>query len=79
MITYPVLSDEERTLRRMLWLRHDPSHFHLLYGDDGEMQCAECRIDFLRMPPQEIEERFYVIGMERLAREQNQAREQNLL
>ena len=33
------------TFRKLLWLNHGCNN---LYGDDGEMQCANCRIDFLR-------------------------------
>lgn len=45
---------EDTALRRMLWLRHGCSTA-ALYGDDGEMSCNECRVDFKRMNPLLIE------------------------
>lgn len=41
------LSDVEMKYRRELWLghHHDPA---ALYGDDGEMQCAICCVDYRR-------------------------------
>lgn len=45
-------------LRRLLWLRHGCAHA-ALYGDDGEMQCANCRIDFKRDATERIEEVFH--------------------
>lgn len=44
---------EELLLREMLWLTHK-NHGSYLYGDDGEMQCSKCMIDFLRDPVNEI-------------------------
>ena len=35
-------------LRSALWIMH--GHFSALYGDDGEMQCAECPCDYKRDP-----------------------------
>ena len=40
--------------RRLLWFYHGCSTEHL-YGDDGEMQCAKCLVDFKRWTPQAIE------------------------
>ena len=37
----------ELRLRQMLWLRHGCDHA-FLYGDDGEMQCHNCGLDFRR-------------------------------
>jgi hypothetical protein len=45
----------ELKLRYLLWIRHDSNHSAFLYGDDGEMQCSKCGIDFLRMPVDGIE------------------------
>lgn len=59
----PKMEKEEKLLRRMLWLRHDADHFSALYGDDGEMACNSCGIDFLRFTAEEIEEAFIRIGM----------------
>lgn len=61
------LEKDNSKLRLMLWLRHDAQHNSVLYGDDGEMQCAACGIDFKRYTPREIEQAFTRIGMERLA------------
>lgn len=52
---YDELPENERILRRLLWLRH--GHYGL-YGDDGEMQCGDCRLDFLRNTVLEIEQSF---------------------
>jgi hypothetical protein len=46
---------DELKLRELLWIRHDSSHFSALYGDDGEMQCGACLIDFKRDAPEVIE------------------------
>lgn len=40
-------------LRQELWLGHGCS-FAALYGDDGEMQCHTCRLDFKRAPVQDL-------------------------
>ena len=45
---------ENEKLRKMLWLTHY-NHMKHLYGDDGEMQCHECRIDFKRDNVEDIE------------------------
>ena len=37
------LTKEILTLRRMLWLNHGHKG---MYGDDGEMQCGECLIEY---------------------------------
>ena len=50
-------STEELVLRQLLWLRHGCSG-RVLYGDDGEMQCNRCLVDFRRMPAHEIDEHF---------------------
>lgn len=44
-------------LRRLLWLRHG---HHGIYGDDGEMQCATCTLDFKREPADIIERSFEI-------------------
>jgi hypothetical protein len=43
-----VMPDEEHTLRYMLWLNHGRLTGHYLYGDDGELNCNSCGIDFRR-------------------------------
>jgi hypothetical protein len=57
--------DDEFTLRHLLWLRHG-CDLSALYGDDGEMQCHGCRIDFLRDPARVISKKFTDIGIEML-------------
>ena len=44
-------------MRKLLWLRHGHP-VSALYGDDGEMQCAACCLDFKRQEPAEIEAAF---------------------
>lgn len=51
----------ETLLRKLLWIRHG-CEFSALYGDDGEMQCHRCRLDFRRMAPAEIEARWRATG-----------------
>ena len=48
------MTEDERGLRRLLWLRHG-CKFASLYGDDGEMQCSGCGIDFKRMTAVQID------------------------
>ena len=43
---------DDLTLRRMLWLAHGCLG---LYGDDGEMHCGACLLDFKREPVSKIE------------------------
>lgn len=45
---------ENKKLRKLLYLTH-LIHFKYLYGDDGEMQCAKCMLDFKRDPIEKIE------------------------
>lgn len=47
-------------LRRLLWIYHGHYHGHqvYLYGDDGEMQCNKCMIDFKRDSIKTIRERL---------------------
>lgn len=57
----------EMGIRKILWLRHNCGGGILeLYGDDGEMQCNKCMIDFKRDTPQAIESRFIQINLEGL-------------
>lgn len=48
-----VLLDRVRELRKVLWLNHG-CDIGALYGDDGEMQCGRCIIDFLRATPEQL-------------------------
>ena len=65
----------EQILRKLLWLRHG-CPFPALYGDDGEMQCGNCRIDFKETSAQDIQKRFEHIGMLRFRAEQQVKPEQ---
>jgi len=56
------LISENKTLRRLLWIRHG-CPIHALYGDDGELQCHACMLDFKRDSAQRIDETFTAIGM----------------
>ena len=49
--------DDLTKLRYLLWLRHG-CPVSALYGDDGEMSCGMCLIDFGRLAPDEIEAMF---------------------
>ena len=57
---------ENKLLRQLLWLRHGCSG-SALYGDDGEMQCNKCVIDFRRDTPEQIENKFWKINQPILA------------
>lgn len=59
--------DELPLWRRLLAFRHGcPTT--ALYGDDGEMQCNKCGVDFRRMTVAEIEQTWMTQG-ERMLRE----------
>lgn len=59
---------ENVALRRELWLEHGAQHHPAaLYGDDGEMSCNACRIDFKRMTVEQIRERLHACALERAA------------
>lgn len=68
------LEAENRILRRLLWLSHG-CPFPALYGDDGEMQCHKCCLDFKRDSAQKIDERFTEVGMERYKKQIKEAKE----
>lgn len=57
------LEEENKKLRELLWLNHGHNG---LYGDDGEMQCNECILDFKRLPVEFIEQAFREEGMRKL-------------
>lgn len=48
------LQEENISLRRLLWLHHDCGMV-ALYGDDWEMQCSVCGVDFKRDSVEDIE------------------------
>lgn len=51
---------ENGELRQLLWLRHGCQG---LYGDDGEMQCGQCMLDFKRDSVEKISQRFTEQGL----------------
>jgi hypothetical protein len=59
----------DKHLRKLLWLRHG-CPISALYGDDGEMQCPVCKIDFLRDSPEKIRESFIQLGQNQFLGEQ---------
>lgn len=61
---------ENLKLRELLWLRHGCEG---LYGDDGEMQCGQCLLDFKRDLVDVIEGRWRTAG-ERAVRAVREAR-----
>jgi hypothetical protein len=61
------MTPDEQMRRELLWLRHGCQP-EALYGDDGEMQCTACLIDFLREAPGVIAKRFRILGERELLR-----------
>jgi len=57
------VNDENRRLRKLLWLIHGHQG---LYGDDGEMQCGQCQIDYKRDPIETIESKRWDRGIRQL-------------
>ena len=53
------------TLRKLLWSRHG-CHGACLYGDDGELQCNSCRLDFKRDSASSIATRLFDISIQKL-------------
>lgn len=61
------MEKENKKLRELLWLRHGCSFFQL-YGDDGEMQCTNCMIDFKRESVENISSKFAQRGTDILTK-----------
>lgn len=59
------MTSSEETLRRMLWLMHG-CPINALYGDDGEMSCSKCAIDFKRDPVPTIENKLRALAEKQL-------------
>lgn len=59
---------DEKSLRRMLAFTHG-CPLVALYGDDGELSCRDCRIDFRRDTPDEIDRKLVERGKARLEKE----------
>ena len=43
------MSNDEYALRQMIWMSHGEVGKHFLYGDDGELNCNTCFLDFKRL------------------------------
>lgn len=69
----------EKELRLRLWMGHGHQG---MYGDDGEMQCAECLrfgpYDYKRAPIRELLATVQAVGLFKLAEAQQAERERNL-
>ncbi len=61
------LQADNRKLRYLLARQHD-SATHRIYGDDGELQCSACWIDFRLDTVADIERKLYEAGMRELQR-----------
>lgn len=72
-VTHRTPAPDELTLRQLLWLNHGCSPVRL-YGDDGEMQCQTCMIDFKRSSPESIKRTFFLRGLERYNAEAERTR-----
>lgn len=71
--TRPTSVSENIQLRALLWSTHPcPAK----YGDDGELQCSACMIDFRRDSVNSIEERIRRRGRRLLEQEQQQQQQQ---
>ncbi len=61
--------DEENKLRRLLFLGHHHGGRHAqVYGDDGEMQCAQCFCDFMRDPAEDLEKKILTFNISEYSR-----------
>lgn len=62
-----VVAEETLILRKLLWMTHGcPSQYQ--YGDDGEMQCQACVLDFKRDSIKVIEHRFGEMSKQKFVR-----------
>lgn len=60
-----MIMSEQSLFRELLWLHHG-CPVSSLYGDDGEMQCLTCLIDFKRDSAQVIEQKLLNRTLQRL-------------
>ena len=63
----PHREDWEWRFRRLLFINHSSCDGREIYGDDGEMHCHKCDIDFARDTAKEIETRIGDINIHKLA------------
>lgn len=61
------LQEESRILRYLLAMSHEGKN-HRIYGDDGELQCPTCWVDFVRDSAQDIKRKIEEAGMRELRR-----------
>ena len=71
------MEKENKDLRELLWLRHGCSFFEL-YGDDGEMQCHSCGIDFKRDTVEKISRTFAKQGADILIKHAESLEKRNI-
>ena len=55
------MSTKELRIRELLWITHNCGQRYL-YGDDGEMQCLLCGLDFRRHSEDRIVNTFNKVG-----------------
>ena len=55
------MENKELEIRKLLWLTHHCGQSYL-YGDDGEMQCHLCGLDFRRHSESRIVNTFNKVG-----------------
>ena len=66
---YASRTKEENELRYMLFMQHShDGSSACLYGDDGEMSCGVCHIDFVRDSVEMIKQKNYDFNMRECVR-----------
>ena len=68
------MEEDVAILRKFMWVNHGCSP-HALYGDDGEMQCGNCLLDFKRMPIKELNKSIVKERIKRMRANQEQSTE----
>jgi hypothetical protein len=64
-VTHPEMPPKtvpEIYLRQYMWAHHTCGQ-SALYGDDGELQCKKCLIDFRRMPMEKLREKICMLEL----------------
>ena len=61
------MQEESQILRYLLAMSHEGKK-HRIYGDDGELQCPTCWVDFVRDSAQDIKRKIEEAGMRELHR-----------
>lgn len=59
----PKIAPNEMVFRKLIFFNHSSCNGQSLYGDDGEMQCVTCDIDFVRDTAEEIHSRILEINL----------------